>query len=64
MLPFTLSLVVLMMPTIKKRLEQVKKRSYTKFEVYELFVNDYMFKRIASISKDKKYNNAIIKRYG
>jgi hypothetical protein len=53
-----------MMPTIKKRLEQVKKRSYTKFEVYELFVNDYMFKRIASISKDKKYNNAIIKRYG
>jgi hypothetical protein len=64
MVPFTLSMVVLIIPTIKRHLEQENKRSYTKYEVYELFVNDYMCKRIASIPKNPKYSNAIIQRYG
>ncbi len=45
-------------------LGEVKKRSYTKFEVYELFVNDYISKRIEAIAQDKKYNDALIHRYG
>jgi hypothetical protein len=66
-LPFTLSLVIMMMPKLKRSIQSKnsqKKKLFTKYEIYKLFLDDYVSKRVKIISQDDDYQKLIIDKYG